>query len=763
MSYILETHTFNPEKLPLEETLFHTANGYLGVRGNFEEGYSKGVKEIRGSYVNGFFDTHPIHHPEKLYGFSTVGEKILNVTDAQGVSVGVDGESMILGEKNHGDYRRFLDMKRGVTGRGFTWKGENGKRIRADISRIVSFVRREVFAIEYKITALDSAVLTIRSTVRARVSNYFDAADPRVSGEPFAPLEVVSKETDQSGVILESRAKNFGLRLWTCVNHRLGIGNTGYGRLPDGIFEDNDETVFEWSLEMSAGESLTLTKIARYADSRMHDDCPFQFFEARELLEEGFASLVDEQEIFLRRFWEEAGITIEGDDHTLEALRFNLFCLLQSSSRDSSASIPAKGLSGEGYEGHYFWDTETYMLPLFLYTRPQIARSLLEFRYATLPGAREHAKEMGHARGAAFPWRTITGRECSAYYPSGSAQYHINADIAYAVWRYWEATEDDDFIVEYGAEILFETARIWMEVGNFTGDEFHIHTVTGPDEYTCLINDNYFTNRMAQKNLTTALSAYTLLESQYGDALSNLKRRINLEDDEPASWKAASEAMVILYDRERDVNPQDSSFLSKPVWDFAATPEDHYPLLLHYHHMTLSRHQVCKQADTVLAYVLLGDDGKNPTVRNSFEYYEKVTTHDSSLSYAAFSIMAARLGDAEKAYEYFSKTATLDLDDTHGNTKDGIHAANMGGTWLAVVWGFGGFRPQGTMPSFSPILPRNWESLGFRIRYGQSAMDVRADRKGVTLHLVDGPSTDVEIYGTVYNLEDKISVPSSGT
>ena len=762
VSYVLETRGFDRRKFPLEETLYHTANGYLGVRANFEEGYAEGVKEIRGTYINGFFDTHPISHPEKLYGFPVIGEKILNVTDVQGISVLVDGSRMILDEGNHDDYRRYLDMKKGVAGRNFVWRTPEGKRISVEVRRLASFVHREVFAIEYRLTAIDPASIGIRSTVLGRVGNFFDPSDPRVSGEPFAPLEVVSTEAWETGVTMESRAKSTGHRLRTQVDHSL---RTAFrGEVPPGeVVTENGEALFDWRLDMAGGESLTLFKCALFTDSlRSPDGLPLPSGTLKDLLEGGFDFLVEGQEAFLDVFWREAGIKIEGDDHTLAALRYNLFSLLQSVSRDSTASIPAKGLSGEGYEGHYFWDTEIYMLPLFLYTRPGIARKLLEYRHTALPGAREHARELGHTRGAAFPWRTITGRECSAYYPSGSAQYHINADIAYAVWRYWEATGDEDFLVSGGAEILFETARIWMEAGHFSGGRFHICTVTGPDEYTCLVDDNYYTNRMARKNLETAVAVHDFLKERHREDLEALGRTIYLEDDEPASWKRAAGTMVVLYDSERDINPQDASFLTKPVWDFEATPEDHYPLLLHYHHMALIRHQVCKQADVVLAHVLLGGEGAESTVGNSFSYYESVTTHDSSLSYAAFAIMAARLGDAEKAYGYFSKTATLDLDDTHGNTKDGIHAANMGGTWLSLVWGFGGFRPRGAMPSFSPVLPEKWKSLVFRIRYQGSTVEIRAGHSGATARLIDGPPTNIEVYGTVLRLEEELFVSAPG-
>ncbi len=756
VSFLLETSIFNPQTLPLEETIFHTANGYIGVRANFEEGEPEGVNGIRGTYLNAFHDTHPISHPEKLYGFPETGEKILNVTDVQIIRIRIDGEYLSLSSSNTTEYRRCLDMRKGWSCRNFVWKSAGGKRVRIETRRLTSFTRPEVFAIEYSITALDPMGIVIESAQKGDVGNYYDPSDPRVSGQAFQALEVIDTSFAGGRITITSRTKAKGTRLWVVVDHEIRKDRTDPG--PPEATQIDGEACLTWNTTMVKGESLILEKKAVFCDSLRHED---GLKHAERISDDisglKFSDLAKEQELYLADFWLESGIGIEGDDHILKGLRFNLFHLLQSAAGDPIASIPAKGLSGEGYEGHYFWDTEIYMLPFFLYTRPEIARNLLQYRYTILPEARRHARDLGHKRGAAYPWRTIAGRECSAYYPSGSAQYHINADIAYAVWRYWEATADIDFILHSGAEMLFETARIWIEIGNFFESAFHINTVTGPDEYTCLVNNNYYTNRMAQKNLEIAAEIFKLLKRSYPAVLSELGERIELGKDEAAKWTEAALAMVLPYDAERDLNPQDDSFFQKPVWDFAGTPEDHYPLLLHYHHMTLSRFQVCKQADTVLAYILLGDDD-NSTIRNSFEYYESITTHDSSLSYAVFSILAAQLGNPDRAYEYFTETAALDLDDSHKNTRDGIHAANMGGTWLATVWGFGGFRPAGEIPSFSPRLPSKWRSLSFRIRYRGSAIEVRAAHDRVRLSLRAGPSIDIEVYGLRYRLDSELIV-----
>ena len=753
MSFLLKTEGFSPENLSLEETLFHCANGYVGIRGNIDEGAPEGSSSIRGTYINGFFDTHPINHPEKLFGFPVIGERMLNVTDVQQLDLIVNGETVRPDPERISGWRRELDMRRGICSRSYSWKGSSGRRLDVETRRLASFHHTEYIAMEYRLTALDDLTLDLTSRLNGRVENFSDPDDPRVSGEGFRSLEVEKASIDRGILEMVSRTKGTGLRLQVKSRHRLhrGSGKTPAAGTVDPAAIDGRERIgLNWSIELEAGETVILEKISRFRDSRRYGD-GFETAGSRadSLLFDGFAAL---QQEYLDRFWEDADVVIEGDEHILAGLRYSLYGLLQSGSKDAAAGIPAKGLSGEGYEGHYFWDTEIYMFPFFLHTSPELALRLLEFRCETLPAARQQARNLGHRKGAAYPWRTIAGRECSAYYPSGSAQYHINADIAHSIRQYVDATGDTGFLRDKGAEVLFETARIWMELGNFASDgRFHIHGITGPDEYTCLVSDNYFTNRMAGENLSYAVEVHEQLSGEF---------RRDVDSDEAREWRRAADRMFLPFDESLGINPQDATFLSKPEWDFEAR-RPAGPLLLHYHHMTLSRYQVCKQADTILAYMLLG--GEDPEVmRRSYDYYEKRTTHDSSLSYAAFAIMAARLGDAEKALGYFRENASLDLDNSHGNTRDGIHAANMGGAWATVVQGFGGFFADGGQPSFSPILPPSWKSLTYRIRWRKASITVTAAHDTVSLTLNGGPETEVEVYGKRLVLKDTLSAAVPG-
>jgi alpha,alpha-trehalose phosphorylase len=463
------------------------------------------------------------------------------------------------------------------------------------------------------------------------------------------------------------------------------------------------------------------------------------------------------QRDYLKEFWDNCFLEIKGDDALTEAVNYNMYQLVQSVGKDEYCNIAAKGLSGEGYEGHYFWDTEMYIQPFFNLTEASITKNLIGFRYSTLEKARENAKILGHKKGALYPWRTIMGVECSGYFPSGTAAYHINGDIAYSIIAYYLTTKDLDFIAKEGAEIIFETARLWLDVGNYYQGTFRINEVTGPDEYTCMVNNNYFTNAAAQYNLKWAVKFYEILKA--AGMLNKITDKIGLSEKEIEEFRQAEENMYLPYDDDLGINPQDDSFLAKKVWDIDNTPQEDFPLLLHYHPLHLYRHQVCKQADTVLAHFIFEDAQSIDTIRKSFAYYEKVTTHDSSLSTCIFSIVASKLGLVDKAYDYFGDSAKLDLFNTHKNTKDGIHTANMGGNFMAIVYGFGGLRIKESGICFAPVIPSCWEEYSFQINYEDSQIRVRVKKEECSFALMKGSVKTIKVFGKSYELKEKINVP----
>jgi alpha,alpha-trehalose phosphorylase len=727
----------------LNETLFTLGNGYIGMRGTPEEGSAapKG-QTLEGTYLNGFYESEPIQYPENAYGLARTNEFMLNVPNAKRIGLSVDGEVFGLEQGRVLDYERVLDFRTGLLTRTVEWESATGKRVRVVSRRLVSFQRKHVAAIEYAVTPLNFAGrLRLVADIDSQVTNLQAGDDPRVGSAITGPsLVPAGRETwargPLHGIQVLQRTRHSGFLLATAAqSHLQGAAKAQVQSLEAGHAFDLDAAI---------GETVVLHKFIAYATSRDMPEDAVATHARTELdsaTQAGFDALAAEQAAYLAGFWARADVRIDGDDALQQGVRFNQFHLLQSVGRDGRTNIAAKGVTGEGYEGHYFWDTEIYVFPFFLFSKPEIARALLQYRYATLPKARERARQMAHDKGALYPWRTIAGEECSAYFPAGTAQYHINADVAYSIRLYLLATGDFDFMAQYGAEIVLETARIWLGIGGYDRQQrFCINAVTGPDEYTAIVNNNYYTNAMARMHMRFAADVAERLRAERPQDYARVAAAVGLAEEEIAAWRAASDAMRLPYDETLGIHEQDDSFLSKKPWDFANTPEENYPLLLHYHPLVIYRHQVCKQADVVLALMLLSNEFALDDKRRDFDYYERVTTHDSSLSSCIFSIVASEVGYHDKAYAYFMETARLDLDNTHGNTEYGVHTAAMAGTWMGVAYGFAGMRIDGAGLRFAPVLPAKWSGYRFQLQAQGALLAVEVDAGGATYRLLEGDS-----------------------
>lgn len=738
----IERTQWDPAQNALEESLFHTANGYLGVRACPEEGTPADVPSIRGAYINAFYDVKPIRYGEKLYGFPETQQGIVNLTDVQNIRLFLEDE--VFEPLKAGkvlSYRRTLDMERGIVTRFIRWRSPMGREVEVTVRRMASLAQRELFIMQYTLRALNfSGRVLLISREEGAVTNFADPNDPRVAGEALQHLQVEEVRPLESGGLIRSRTLASGLDLAVAVGYTPPAGFTLYVEPQPAALEAR----MEGSLRQ--GQSLAMIKHCAFADSRRHPD-PAQV--AQSILAEAVVHPATHYEALqkelLDAFWRHSRVTVQGDDALQSSLDFSLYSLYCSVGRDAVSSLPAKGLSGEGYEGHYFWDTEIYVFPFFLMTDPALARSLLDYRYSILPAAREHACIMGHAQGALYPWRTIAGSECSGYFPSGSAQYHLSGDIAHAFLQYYYATDDLAYMAERGCEMLVETARLFLDAGHWHEGSFRIGAVTGPDEYSCVVDNNFYTNAGAQETMRGAvLMTRRLMEADLAD---KLLAATQVTQEELASFQRAADAMYLPYDEHLGIHAQDDGFLKLATLDLSAIPQENFPLLLHYHPLWLYRHQVCKQADTVLAHFLYEDLADEDVMRRSYDYYERCTTHDSSLSACVFAIMAARLGDMDKAMDYFYRSATLDLDDTHRNTKDDIHTANMGGTWLAMVSGFGGLRIKADGLHLHPRLPGCWDGYSFPLRWRESYLRVCVMSTGCRIEALSGDALTLWVYG----------------
>jgi alpha,alpha-trehalose phosphorylase len=757
---IVETR-FSAEHLGRAETIFALSNGYLGMRGTFEEARPA---LSPGTFVNGFHETWPILHAEDAYGLARTGQTIVNVPDATNLKLYVDDEPLYLPTARTNEYERALDFRDGVLSRDLVWATPSGKHVRVSSRRFISFEHRHLAVIEYEVELLDHAAPVV---VSSQVVNRQDtrpedepreraALDPRLAKVfDHQVLEPRVSEHEGHRVLLGYRTRNSGMTLGVGVDH--AIETAAHHSMETVIGDDLAKVVL--TVDAQPDTPIRITKFITYQHSRS--------VPARELVDrcsrtldrsmrDGVEMLHAWQCENLDRFWDRADVQVssaEGGDHLQQSVRWNLFQLAQASWRAEGAGIPAKGLTGQAYEGHYFWDTEVYVLPFLAYTQPRIARNLLRFRHSMLDKARIRARELDQ-RGAMFPWRTINGEESSAYYQAGTAQYHINADIAHAVRKYVDVRGDVDFLAEVGADIVVETARLWEDLGFFGHDGcFHIYSVTGPDEYTTVVNDNAFTNMMARLNLNFAAATVRTLQQQRPEAYRALVHTVGLRPDEVESWERAAAAMYVPYDEERGINPQDTSFLERERWDLENTPRDRFPLLLHYHPLVIYRFQVIKQADIVLAMFLLGNEFATEQKRRNFDYYDPLTTGDSSLSACVQSIIAAEVGRDDKALEYFEYGLMMDLADVAGNVSDGVHVASTGGVWMALVQGFGGLRDFDGELSFDPHLPKTWQRLDFSLRFRDRQLRVSLSQEREGYMVETGDALEIVVRGKRHVLE----------
>ena len=741
------------EFLAQTETIYALSNGYLGLRGDFEEGTPASKP---GVFLNGFYETWPIIYGETAYGFAKTGQTIVNATDAKIIRLYVDDEPLEINKANLLEFKRTLDWRAGTVDRKIVWETPAGQRIAISSRRMVSMTHRHLALLTYDVRCLNqTAHITLSSEMMTRhLDGEGGKHDPRrMAGFDGRVLDPVAQRSRDRRVILCHRTRSSAIMLACGMDHQL----VTEGRVQESVRCGNNRAEVVFSVEVGPEQPVHLTKFIAYHFAKDCDVEELSNCAERTLdrtMEIGETQLIKEQRDRYDTFWERADVKIEGDPRVQQAVRFNLFQVRQATARAEGHGVPAKGLTGQGYEGHYFWDGEIYVLPYVIYTDPRLAGNLLQFRLSQLDRARAHARELGHA-GALYPWRTINGDEASAYYAAGTAAYHINADITYAIRKYALATLDERFLLGGGVDVAVETARMWLSLGNFAerkGGAFCINNVTGPDEYTAVVDNNRFTNMMARENLRAALRAVNFVRQSHPADYERLVERTRLDPTELDNWKRAADRMYLPIDERTGIHPQDDSFLDKPRWECADIPPDKHPLLLYYHPLTLYRRQVLKQVDVVMAMFLLGSDFTLDEKRRNFDYYDPLTTRDSSLSSCVQSIVATEVGYEDKAMEYFLEAVLVDLGDIGGNVIDGVHIASAGGVWMALAYGFGGMRDFDDELDFHPRLPSVWSRLRFPITWRDRRIEVDVRPGQVSYRLLEGKALTLKHEGNPFEL-----------
>ncbi len=849
MIYPVESWTVTEQAFEVKnnyrnETTFALSNGYIGTRGTFEESYPFDIDTgLEGNFVNGFYESEKIRYGEANFGSPLLSQSLLNLPNLKETHVFFDGEVFDMREGSVEGYSRTLHMRDGILERKLVWTSPGGKKARICIRRLVSMAMKNIMAISYQVTPLNfDGEIRFTSHLSADVENHTRKTNPIVDYGPFGrKLEKAALKADERRLYYEGVTQTSKLTVGCGSAHRVFVGTqepeqvvyetgsweAGPGSEPGVWNTETQVNALDASLTLyfqgKRNVPVTLEKIICYSSSlemeaALLEGFVYQTLSAAELL--GFEGLEREQKKIMHRFWETADIEIlgEGNEALSQGIRFNMFHIYQAAGRDGKTGMGAKGLSGEGYEGHYFWDTEMYVMPALIYTEPETARRLLEYRYWTLPKARERAKVLGHPKGALFPWRTINGEEASTYYPLGTAQYHINADIEYALSLYLQVTGDLEFFKEKGAELILETARIWADVGSFAecrGGKYCICCVTGPDEYNVLVDNNFYTNLMAKEHLRDAVNTVQYLRQHETETFSRLADKLELLPQEVTLWQKIVENMYLPYDESRRVYPMDDGFMMRKPWDESRIPPEKRAWLYeNYHPLFIMRHRMSKQADAILGMYLHSNLFSREELRRNYDFYQEVTLHHSSLSTCIFGIVACDIGsrmvlgvgvsddgtsgtyegirkenagsrkniwerdangdvdaqmkdtdadenaeseDAEQyfmeAYEYFSQSARMDLDDYHNNFYAGIHAANMAGTWQAIINGFAGMRCFDGKLSFQPHLPKSWKGYRFCVRFRNSVIQAEITQNGAKFSLKSGAPVEISVYGEKITLQ----------
>ncbi len=729
------------------ETIFSLGNGYLGLRGSFEEGRADDPNSDRGAYVNGIYDFYPYVYNWRRTGYPARGHSMLNVADYSSIRLAIDSEEFSMDSGAVKDYARILDMKTGVLTRSLEWTSPKGKTVRVESERFVSMAQPHLAAIRYIVTPVSSDMnIELTSGIEGNVKNSnWDHAALSVALLGVSHDSCRGREEPPPAFLVHRTAQS-GFAISYAVEHSTSGYCAGSSADPQA------GRVEQWfQYEAKRGERCVVEKYVAIYDSRDVSEANLIRMAAdgaRAAAEAGYDALLREHTAYWSSFWDDADLQIEGDDAAQQGVRFALFQLAQSTGRDGKTNCGANGLTGEAYNGHVFWDSEMYIMPALLYSRPEIARSMMSYRHHILPEARKRAKELEH-EGACFSWESISGEECGWIFEAATDQYHLQSDIAYGAIKYHEATLDDEWLFDKGAEIIFDTAMCMAHRGAFIplkGHKFCINVVCGPDEYTPAVDNNSYTNCMCKFHLEYAYKLAHRMAGEAPEKHKELMDRLGIDEAELDLWKRAADNMYIGYDEELGITPQDDQFLYRDPVDVEELKKRGY-ILMNMHPLNLWRFQVAKQADVVLLMLTLPHWFSKELKKANFDYYEPRTIHDSSLSPSIHSIIASEIGYHDKAYDYFMRTARMDLDDVKGNTAGGCHTACMGGSWMAIVYGFAGLRVYDGKVHLDPYVPEGWTSYSFKVLFQGARVKVEVTREGTRLTLVEGDHIALGVRG----------------
>ena len=714
------------------ETLFAVTNGYMGLRGTYDiSGDAIDQESYPGSFVNGVYAYRPVQHLLNEKGFAQKYHGIVKQADYARLEVLVAGERCRLDAGKVHQCVRNLALQEGLLTATLEWESPSGRRIRIESTRFASMTRVHNAALSYRITALNfSGPVTVESKIVGSVPSRFNF--------PEGAIRLAESGAADGASLLVYTIAESDFRVASAYRHVL----TGT-RASERLGFTGDTVTHTFALDLQQGQTVRLDKFACFHHAQGGDAAAVRgraLAEARTVAAAGFDALAREQREYWANYWREHDIVVEGPQADQQAVRFNLYELRQAHNPDNLYSVPTGGLAGDMFGGHVLWDMEMYMFNYFVYNHPAEARQLLMYRCRLLDKARARARELDGI-GACFAWDSQSGEESGFRFEAGTAEYHLNAGIAFALRRYYYNTGDADFMYRHCAEALFETSRFWENRGAYVAARdgaFCINAVCGPDEYSGPVNNNCYTNMMVQLQFEFAVEIYREMQKKAPAQLKRLCAKIGLSDREVAGWKKAAERMYIPYYPKLGLHGQDDTYLFRDEVDMSKLPR-YTNLRPRFHPLNLWRNQLIKQADLVFALSALGDRFTPQQKRRNFDYYEPRCCHGSSCSPGLHAIMAAELGHERMAYEFFRDAANIDLANLRGNVSAGFHSACQGGVWMTLAQGFAGMRDYKDRLLFDAHLPRAWKRYTFRISYRGRRLEVAVERSGVRLRLLSGP------------------------
>ncbi|MDO4230092.1 MAG: glycoside hydrolase family 65 protein [Capnocytophaga sp.] len=742
---------FEKDRVMQSESLFSLGNGAMGQRNTFEEQYTG--KTFQGSYIGG------VYYPDKTKvgwwknGYPEYFAKVLNAPSWVGIKVSIDNEALDLNTcTSVRDFKRSLNMKEGIYVRSFVATLKNGAEVQVKSTKFLSLRYDEVGAIRYEVTPLNKNVaICFESYLDSSIENH----DTNWEEKFWNTIEV--KQADKRSFIV-AETKKTAFRVCTFMENRLNVNATSVPLKKMNQSEQYIGAIYETSVEK--GQTASFEKYAGYVTSFNH---PKEGLIARAesvlttVMDFGFDAMLQQQREDWASVWEMADITIEGDVKAQQAIRFNIFQLNQTySGKDPRLNIGPKGFTGEKYGGSTYWDTEAYCLPFYMATKnADVARNLLKYRYNQLDKAIENAGKLGFTGGAAlYPMVTMNGEECHNEWEITFEEIHRNGAIAFAVYNYVRYTGDFSYVPEMGLEVLIGIARFWHQRATFSKDKnkYVILGVTGPNEYENNINNNFYTNYIAQWCIKYAKECLDKVKSSYADDYKRIVSKTNLTENEIAKWLNVAENMYYPYSEALGIYLQQDGFLDKELKTVAELDKKERPINQHWSWDRILRSPYIKQADTLQGFYFFEDHFTAEELEKHFDFYEPYTVHESSLSPCVHSILAAKLDRMEQAYTFYLRTSRLDLDDYNKEVHEGLHITSMAGTWMSIVEGFGGLRVKNDTLHFTPRLPKQWSNFSFKINFRGQILKVFVSQTEVVLSL-HGTSLQVNVNGEMVNVE----------